>query len=386
MMEELTAMDLKFVIFVWTKSYFMHKSILTACFFSFFVFAGQAQITLAVSDFANAGDTVRLSQTQNSNIDFTSTGQNFTWDFSSLTASTQSLKDYTPIGFGSFLILATYGPFAGSYSATYFNLTTELPIDQLSAFLPIQISDLSQYTKRSNSAITSIGYSINVQGQGVPFKSDTIETRYSLPLTFGDVHDSRGYTFVDLNPAADIKYIQHRQRHTEVDGWGTVTTPLGTFPAIRVRHDINEIDSIYQTFFGSGSWIGTPAINRTEYEWWTNGKKEYLLKVVATNVNGNQNISSIEFQEQYLGLDAGINELTLNASVYPNPAEDLCFFETGVAVENVEFYNQMGELAMNTSFNGVQSAYIDISSLAPGVYFCHLHSNKGTIVRKLTKL
>jgi hypothetical protein len=148
MMEELTAMDLKFVIFVWTKSYFMHKSILTACFFSFFVFAGQAQITLAVSDFANAGDTVRLSQTQNSNIDFTSTGQNFTWDFSSLTASTQSLKDYTPIGFGSFLILATYGPFAGSYSATYFNLTTELPIDQLSAFLPIQISDLSQYTKR----------------------------------------------------------------------------------------------------------------------------------------------------------------------------------------------------------------------------------------------
>lgn len=110
------------------------------------------------------------------------------------------------------------------------------------------------------------------------------------------------------------------------------------------------------------------------------------MKVVATNVNGNQNISSIEFQEQYLGLDAGINELTLNASLYPNPAEDLCFFETEVAVENVEFYNQMGELAMNSSFNGVQSAYIDISSLAPGVYFCHLHSNKGTIVRKLTKL
>ncbi len=366
--------------------YSMIKNTILLCILLIFSEKSIAQVSLSVSDFANAGDTVRLSQMQSSNLDFASTGANYTWDFSSLTASTQTLKEYTPIGFGSFLILATYGPFAGSYSATYFNLTTELPIDQLSAFLPIQISDLSQYTKRSNSAITSIGYSINVQGQGVPFKSDTIETRYSLPLTFGDVHDSRGYTFVDLNPAADIKYIQHRQRHTEVDGWGTVTTPLGTFPALRVRHEINEVDSIYQTFFGTGSWIGTPAINRTEYEWWTNGKKEYLLKVVATNVNGNQNISSIEFQEQYLGLDAGINEFTLTASVYPNPAEDLCFFETQVAVDDVEFYNQMGEIALKASFNGVQSAYIDISNLKPGVYFCHLHSNKGTIVQKLTKL
>ncbi len=346
----------------------------------------KAQISLAVGDFANAGDTVRLSQMTNSNLDFVSTGTNYTWDFSSLTASTQSLKEYTPIGFGSFLILATYGPFAGSYAATYFNLTTELPIDQLSAFLPIQISDLSQYTKRANSGITSIGYSINVQGQGVPFKSDTIETRYSLPLTFGDVHDSRGYTFVDLNPAADIKYIQHRQRHTEVDGWGTVTTPLGTFPALRVRHDIYEIDSIYQTFFGTGSWIGTPAIDRTEYEWWTNGKKEYLLKVVASNFNGNQNISSIEFQQQYLGLDAGLTELTNELVLYPNPTEDLCFFESNLAVNDVIFYNQMGEKVATSSFNGVQNAWMDMHDLSPGVYTCQLHTNKGVIVRKLTKL
>ena len=373
-------------LYLFDKIHQMIKNTFFLSLFLIFSTIATAQISLAVADFANAGDTVRLSQMQSSNLDFTSTGANYTWDFSSLTASTQSLKDYTPIGFGSFLILATYGPFAGSYSATYFNLTTELPIDQLSAFLPIEISDLSQYTKRSNNAITSIGYSINVQGQGVPFKSDTIETRYSLPLTFGDVHDSRGYTFVDLNPATDIKFIQHRQRHSEVDGWGTVTTPLGTFPALRVRHDINEVDSIYQTFFGTGGWIGTPPIERTEYEWWTNGKKEYLLKVVATNVNGNQNISSIEFQEQYLGLDAGLTELSNELVLYPNPVEDLCFFESTLAVDEVIFYDQMGAKVSTSSFNGVQNAYIDIQDLKPGVYFCHLQTNKGTIVRKLTKL
>jgi len=364
----------------------MVKNTFFLCLFLIFSTKATAQISLAVADFANAGDTVRLSQMQSSNLDFVSTGANYTWDFSSLTASTQSLKEYTPIGFGSFLILATYGPFAGSYSATYFNLTTELPIDQLSAFLPIEISDLSQYTKRSNNAITSIGYSINLQGQGVPFKSDTIETRYSLPMTFGDSHQSRGYTYVDLNPATDIKYVQHRQRNTTVDGWGTVTTPLGTFPALRLRHDINEIDSIYQTFFGTGSWIGTPPIERTEYEWWTNGKEEYLLKVVVSNFNGNQNISSIEFQEQYLGLDAGLTELSNELVLYPNPVEDICFFESNLAVDEVIFYNQMGAKVSTSSFNGVQNAYIDIQHLNPGVYFCHLQTNKGTIVRKLTKL
>jgi len=364
----------------------MTRTFFTCFFICLLSWKSQAQITLTVSDFANAGDTVRLSQMPASTLDFYSTGPNYTWDFSSLTASTQSLKDYTPIGFGSILILATYGPFAGSYAATYYNLTTELPIDQLSAFLPIQLSDLSQYTKRSNTAINSLGYSINVQGQGLPFKSDTIETRYSLPMSFGDMHDSRGYTFVDLNPAADIKYIQHRQRHTEVDGWGTVTTPLGTFSAIRVRHDIHEIDSVYQTFFGTGSWFGTPPIDRTEYEWWTNGKKEYLLKVVASNFNGNQTVSSIEYQEQYLGLDAGMKELNMKMNVYPNPTEDLCFFESSTAVNEVAFYNQMGEQVLNASFNGVQSAYIDIQQLQAGIYTCHLHTNNGIIVRKVTKL
>jgi hypothetical protein len=55
-------------------------------------------------------------------------------------------------------------------------------------------------------------------------------------------------------------------------------------------------------------------------------------------------------------------------------------------VEEVVFYNQLGEIALQASFNGVQSAYMDIQQLNQGVYLCHLHTKNGTIVRKLTKL
>ena len=237
-----------------------------------------AQITVQVSDFANANDTVRLGLANAFPIDLQNTGPNANWDFSQLTAQSQTLKEYNPIDFGSILIIATFGPIASTpYKASYFNPTTELPIDQFSAFLPVEISNLNQYTRRTNAQITSIGYSIDVQGQGVPFKSDTIETRYALPLHFNDTYTSRGYTYVDLNPATDIKFIQHRQRTSVVDGWGTIQTPIGSFPALRIRHDIAEVDSIYQTFFGAGTWIAPPAFTTTQYEWWTTGKKEFLV-------------------------------------------------------------------------------------------------------------
>ncbi|TAF89484.1 MAG: hypothetical protein EAZ48_01620, partial [Flavobacteriia bacterium] len=96
-----------------------------------------AQITLQVNDFATAADTVRWSLANPIAIDLQNTGANATWDFSQLSAQSQTLVDYNPIGFGSLLILATYGPIASTpYKATYFNLTNDLPIDQFSAFLP----------------------------------------------------------------------------------------------------------------------------------------------------------------------------------------------------------------------------------------------------------
>ncbi|MFM1894002.1 MAG: hypothetical protein RIQ90_1168, partial [Bacteroidota bacterium] len=224
-----------------------------------FVFHGWSQISLSVSDFANAGDTVRISQADGAGLDFASTGANFTWDFSSLVANSQTLKEFKPIGFASLLVFGTYGPVAPTnYRASYFNPTNDLPLDQLSQFLPVSLSDLNQYSKRMTDSITSLGYSIAVNGQGVPFKSDTIETRYKLPLNYNDFHYSRGYTFIDLNPVIDFKIKQYRQRTTNVDGWGTIITPKGTFPALRIRHDIAEIDSVYQTFFGPGQWFGTP--------------------------------------------------------------------------------------------------------------------------------
>lgn len=360
----------------------------TFIFSLFLGFAGTAltQITLQVNDFATSDDTVRLSLANPITIDLQNTGANAVWDFSQLSAQSQSLINYNPIGFGSLLIIATYGPIAATpYKATYFNLTNDLPLDQFSAFLPIELSNLSQYTRRTSSQINSIGYSIDVQGQGLPFKSDTIETRYELPLHFNDTYTSRGYTYIDLNPATDIKFIQHRERTSVVDGWGTVTTPLGTFQALRIRHDITENDSIYQTFFGAGTWIAPPSFVTTEYEWWTTGKKEFLVKATVGGFGQNGGAATIEYQDIYLGLDASTDEVNFTFDFYPNPAAEWCFFKSSIPFDLIELTDLNGQVVAQ-HHNAALNGYFDISELQTGTYTMSIHTSKGVLHKKLVKL
>lgn len=337
--------------------------------------SAEAQLTLTVNDFGTAGDTVRISQTQAGNLDFMSTGANFTWDYSSLVATSQYLKEFKPIGFASLLVFGTFGPIAPTnYRATYFNPTNDLPLDQLSQFLPVSLSDLNQYSKRTADSITSLGYSIAVNGQGVPFKSDTIETRYKLPLNYNDSHYSRGYTFIDLNPVIDFKIKQYRQRTTLVDGWGTIITPKGTFPVLRVRHDINEIDSVYQTFFGAGQWFGAPPMQRVEYEWFANGEKEWILK--ATENNGTINL--VEYQEDYLGLDASIDEFSMNAQIGPNPTSGAVEIQSNTLLSSVEVLDAMGRQVFNVKGIQAFSLNLNLENLGQGVYRVVLHSNQSS--------
>ncbi|MBM3165212.1 MAG: T9SS type A sorting domain-containing protein [Bacteroidetes bacterium] len=324
-----------------------------------------AQITLSYTDFGTAGDTVRISQTQAGNLDFTSTGANFTWDFSSLVASSQYLKEFRPVGFSSILVFGTYGPLASSnYQASYFNPTNDLPLDQLSQFLPVELSNLNLYSKRTQDSITSLGYSIAVNGQGVPFKSDTIETRYKLPLNYNDSHYSRGYTYIDLNPIIDFKIKQYRERTSNVDGWGTIITPKGTFPVLRIRHDINERDSVYQTFFGGGQWFGGPLIQRIEYEWFTNGEKEWILK--ASENNGNVNL--VEYQEDYLGLDASLSEHRFEVVVGPNPTSGELIIESNTPVDAAEVVDALGRIVLSEYAVNAFSMTLDLKHLCQGTY------------------
>jgi len=346
-----------------------------------------SQITLSGNDFAGANDTVRISQTMDPVIDYTLTGPNFSWDFSGLTAASQYLKYFQPVSNSTILVQAEYGFTAPTeYKATYFLESRDIPIDQLNQFLPAELSDLNQFSRKTADSITSLGYSLSVNGQALPFKSDTIETHYKFPTNFEDTFSTRGYTYIDLNPVTDFKLKQYRQRTSIVDGFGTLITPFGTFEVLRIKSVINELDSVYQTFFGGGGWNVLPQTVITEYEWWAQGKNDAMLKIVATENNGTPQIRSIEYQDIYLGLDASLKENFFEFNLVPNPADNLILIDSDLAIEHIQVIGLDGSVVLKQNANNVSKATIEISMLETGVYFVEVSSGKFSATQKLIKL
>lgn len=324
------------------------------------------QITVTVSDMSDGGDTAWISTALDPAIDFASTGANYTWDFSGLTPNSQELKEYHNISDASFLAQSVFGFFAPSaYQATNFVSSTAIPLDQISTFLPITISDIVAFSKNATSEVNSIGFSMTIEGIEVPFKSDTIETRYALPLNYGDSYSSHGYSNIDMNPIYNGIWRQHRFRSSNVDGWGTITTPYGTFNALRIDHAIQESDSIYMDLLGSGMWIPLPIPDSHEYEWWTNGEKEPILRITTNVVFGNEAVTKIEYRDFQMA--SSLDEIEMaNITVYPNPVTDRLFINGLTSEVNYTIYNLQGEKVdagqLNSAHNDIKTGSIEIGT------------------------
>jgi hypothetical protein len=345
-----------------------------------------AQIVLTKNDFAGVNDTIRYSQPPLLSVtNYEATGEDYLWDFSGLEAETQYLKRYSAVSSSPITVQAVFGPFApDEYKGTYYLLSRDVPIEQLNNFLPVDLSDLNTFSRATNDSITSIGYSVSISNVPTPFRSDTIETRYAFPLEYGGSHYSRGYTFIDLNPATDFKLKQYRQRTTSVDGYGTLTTPFGTHQVLRIKHVITELDSVYQTFFGGGQWFASPPILTKEYEWWANGHDDALLRIVEASNNGQPQVRLAEYKDIYLGLDANINNQSWEYNVYPSVVEHEINLSSSSIIQKIELLDMRGKLIFSENIENV--GYVkDLSALENGMYLVRVFVNGQFKTTKIVK-
>lgn len=359
----------------------MKKLLLIALFPSTFL---HSQITLHQTDFATGGDTIRMSTSTDLAIDFSSTGTNYIWDYSTLIPSSQQLKDFRPSSQLSLLSSFIFGTFAPTrYKASYFIESSDIPVDQIGAVLGIPITDIFAFTRNSTDSLTSIGFSMVVSGTEIPFKSDTIEKRYDYPVDFNNTTYSRGYTNIDLNPTVNAIYRQYRQHSSLVDGWGSITTPYGTFDALRIKHDITELDSIYIGTFSI--WLPISVPPATIYEWWTTGQKEPILRITTSTLGGNETVNTVEYRDLYRGLDAGINELSDNFKIYPNPVLNSLTLKTAKQIEKVTIVDITGKIVKQISYNSSQQIEINTSDLVQGVYYLEIQSEDAKGIQTFIK-
>lgn len=359
----------------------MKKLLLLSFGFSSLSFS---QITIPASSLPETGDTLRVSLAViDQTLDYTSTGANYVWNFSNLEFNGQRLNEYKPISQAGSLIQFAFGTFtAPKYQASYFVSANINALDNLPAQLPITIEDICQMNRVVTDSMTQVGYKMTINGQEIPAKSDTIETKYQLPITFGNSHTSRGYTKLDLNPIYDGIWIQHRKRETEVDGWGEITTPYGTFSALRIHHTITESDSFYISFNGFNFWAPIPVPLSHEYEWRAIGEKEPILLVKTSVTQGAENITAVEYKTDFI---AGIQENEIQIALYPNPVQDILYIQSETIFTKFTLLTADGKVVLSGKLQQANQSFIDVSSIKAGVYMIQLESDKGIVTKTVVK-
>lgn len=341
-------------------------------------------ITLEHTDYFQAGDTARLSQTTDAAIDFVSTGSNSVWDFAYLQAETQTLLNPLLVANASFLIQFRFGQFAPArYSSDYYTSYGGLPFDQFGAFLPVNIEDIYRFTKVEEDSISYTGYAINVDGNEVPFQSDTIEVSMRFPMTYGDNYTGRAYSKIDFNPIFNGIFIQYRQRESAVDGHGTLMTPYGNFNTIRVKHTIQEQDSLYADLLGFAGWIPLNLPTQHIYEWWAKGQSVPVMKIETQEINGSEAVTLIEYKDIYLGLTAQLADEDLVFTIYPNPAQSVINITTNTPMEMISLYSAVGKLVYKTEMNHSTAEKIDVSFLSQGSYLLGIKTTRGMDYQKI---
>lgn len=331
-------------------------------------------------------DTLRISHAEiDATMDFSATGANYSWDFSALQSTGQQLNDYKSLAGAPLLIQFNYGAFAWpEYQASYYLEAADIPVAELSSFLPVSIENINQFSRNTSDSLTLVGYSMVISGQELPVKSDTIETKYKFPLHFGDSYSSRGYTQLDMNPIYNAQWRQHRARHTEVDGWGQLLTPYGTFDVLRIHHVIAETDSFYVVLNNFGFWVPIQVPETHIYEWRAAGQREPILQVNTAIALNQEQITDVMYRDLFIQT-AGLSESSMQVHLYPNPVNDQLRFSATHPVNGYHIYSTDGRLISSESFGATYSQTIALPPLQTGTYYLLLESDLGSTFRTFVK-
>jgi len=336
-----------------------------------------AQITINNGDFPNGGDTCLISvSNQSTLVDFTSTGTNQTWDFSYLEATSQRIDTFFNINSSSVLYQLSFNNWltAPNYNSDYFKklINNNLPN------IPGGVVTLNKpvfFSKNSSSKNEIVGIGVEVNGVEVPVPFDTIDVVYEFPLAFNDAWHSRSYFNMDMNPIYDAQFKRQQQRDVIVDGWGQITTPFGTFDAIRVKTTLTYQDSIFITLpIIGGAWLGVPTPQTVEYTWLTNNNKVPVLKIITQLGIA----TTIEYRDHVVTDFASINNIEENLfRIYPNPVSDNLTIKINNDSYNlIEVLDMNGKLIISESITNDHK--LNVSNWSKGMYFIKI-TNEHTV-------
>ena len=268
-----------------------------------------SQVSINENDMPSAGDTIRTSNSIDVGLlDYTSTGTDYSWDFTSLIPLTQQVDTF---------ISVQETPWV--YQVIFF-LSSNLaqPMQNLESFPGFEVSEAYSFYKNSGSSYKMTGNAATLNGVPVPNKFDEADIIYQFPMDFGNVDSSLSSYGMAVPGLGYVGGWKKRVNHS--DGWGTLTTPYGSFQTLRLKSDIVQYDSIFLDSQG----IGFPITqNYTEYKWL--GDNFGIPLCTVTDYGISQSVSYIDsVRTAFVGIQQK-PEVMSSISLFPNPTNNDAF-------------------------------------------------------------
>ena len=334
------------------------------------------QITISSDDMPNTGDTLRLSTNITTGaIDFTLTGEDYTWDFSTLFPVVQTVDTFESVSSVPFWYQLVFIP----------NVVANLaqPYSGLDLIPGLDLADPYRFYKNSSSNYKDVGFAVTLNSIPLPIKFDNPDILYYFPVNYGDADSS--FSGFELG-VPDIGFLgMDRKRVNTADGWGTLITPYGTFDALRIKSEVIETDTIYIDSISFGTTIER---NYIEYKWMGNGMRIPILQVTEEGP-----LVTVAYLDSVRGPITAIPEVDMagpSVNIFPNPARDkatINFFNNKNCIANIAVFNSSGMRVKNV-FNGVlqngnHEIKIDFGNLPDGIYLVRIVLPGGVISKKL---
>jgi hypothetical protein len=335
-----------------------------------------AQITVTRVDFAVAGDmTINANDTLPS-VSTGSAGASQTWNLSGIA------NHYTDTTVFS-------NPGSTPYAANF-------PGANLAGYNSLE--DAYYYVNASTSSVEIHGvvFQNPFTGNPLPLPFSPPQPQITFPATFGTAFSNTstaasGAFYMNLvldsstNTVADsFRITQTVIRNSIVDGWGTTTTPAGTFNTLRQRI-VDSTNTLIEAYVSIGGfpvgWQTLPFGGNevsTEYSYIANGQK-WAVAELSTDSAGNVTTASY-----LVNVVIGIDEFSASGNndviFYPNPSQG----EVNISVLNskadlLEVYDMLGKKIETLRLNGASLTH-SFESLARGLYTFRVLDRSGAAI------
>lgn len=250
-----------------------------------FPLSAGAQITIGQAEMPNASTVIqRVQAVPNPMLSYGATGADHLWDFSNLSAIGDRTTTYQSVSSTSFIYAIAFAdlPFNGN-RANHARPGVDIPFSNL-----LPTDNPYTFSHRSGSQYRTVGFGAEVSGIPLPVFFDQHDVIYELPLAYGNTSSSHSAWHVDVPQVGSYAFSQDRTN--EVDGWGVITTPAGTFEVLRVKTTLEASDELL------GATINRPRVR--EYKWLAQGLQTPVLQINTTRLFGAEVVSEVYYYDE----------------------------------------------------------------------------------------